>query len=144
MIGLPHSSVTVIPPAVLPDGGASVRIAVPVTAAHRQRRRHFYAAVLFDKGIAFVKQRSKNRTQDVRFLRAANHTQATNVVVLVRLDASPIRTMNVMGGGEVVIVAAAHNTHITGRSTSRILPARRRTVLIPVPAPFMYIPAHVV
>jgi len=74
MIGLPHSSVTVIPPAVLPDGGASVRIAVPVTAAHRQRRRHFYAAVLFDKGIAFVKQRSKNRTQDVRFLRAANHT----------------------------------------------------------------------
>ena len=68
MIGLPHSSVTVIPPAVLPDGGASVPIAVPVTAAHRQRRRHFYAAVLFDKGIAFVKQRSKNRTQDVRFL----------------------------------------------------------------------------
>ena len=115
MIGAPHSSVTVIPPAVLPDGGASVRIAVPVTAAHRQRRRHFYAAVLFDKGIAFVKQRSKNRTQDVRFLRAANHAQATNVVVLVRLDASPIRTKSVLLGG--VVVAAAHNTHITGRST---------------------------
>ena len=115
MIGLPHSSVTVIPPAVLPDGGASVRIAVPVTAAHRQRRRHFYAAVLFDKGIAFVKQRSKNRTQDVRFLRAANHTEATSVVVLVRLDGSPIRTKSVLLGG--VVVAAARNTHITGRST---------------------------
>lgn len=115
MIGLPHSSVTVIPPAVLPDGGASVRIAVPVTAAHRQRRRHFYAAVLFDKGIAFVKQRSKNRTQDVLFSRPRNHAQATNVVVLVRLDGSPIRTKSVPLGG--VVVAAAHNTHITGRST---------------------------
>ena len=144
MIGAPHSSVTVIPPAVLPDGGASVRIAVPVTAAHRQRRRHFYAAVLFDKGIAFVKQRSKNRTQDVRFLRAASHTQASNAVVLVRLDGSPIRTMTVRGGGVVAMGAAARNTHIAGRSTSRILPARRRSVAIPVPAPFPYVPAHVV
>ena len=117
MIGLPHSSVTVIPPAVLPDGGASVRIAVPVTAAHRQRRRHFYAAVLFDKDIAFVKQRSKNRTQDVRFLRAANHTQATRSYVYVGSVGTPIRTMNVMGGGVVVIVAAARDALTTGRST---------------------------
>ena len=117
MIGLPHSSVTVIPPAVLPDGGASVRIAVPVTAAHRQRRRHFYAAVLFDKDIAFVKQRSKNRTQDVRFLRAANHTQANRAYVYVGRVESPIRTMNVIIGGEVAIGAAARDALTTGLST---------------------------
>ena len=81
--------------------------------------------------------------KDVHFSSGATcQTKAMIEVAAVRGEAAPIRTRSV--DRIVIPAAAALDAGITGSSAFRILPACRHTVTVPVPAPFPYVPAHVV
>ena len=112
---------------------------VCVNSQYRHGRRWFHAIATF-----WQAEPTKTRVQELTrtSILGHSHTKAKTAAAEVREVVVPIGT-----SGEILNIppaATALDAAITGTSTLRILPACRRTVAIPVPALFPYVPAHVV